>query len=130
MMNSCGTHSWPWRKEKNIPKWDNDSWRLIMENPLEGSIFNIERDRPMSWFIKNKDRLTSLHPDMFETMLLKRILRIFVGDLEHSIICRYITPFSTEYHINSIEDINPRIKIGRNLHKPPTENNTSGKPLS
>ncbi|MBW0590195.1 hypothetical protein O181_129910, partial [Austropuccinia psidii MF-1] len=39
-----------------------------MENAFEQAIFNIERDRPMSWFLKQKDRLTALRPDMSETM--------------------------------------------------------------
>ncbi|MBW0577455.1 hypothetical protein O181_117170 [Austropuccinia psidii MF-1] len=64
MRQDHGKHSWPWWKEKIISKWENYSWRFKMENSFEESIFNIERDRPMSWFIKQKDRLTSIHPDM------------------------------------------------------------------
>ncbi|MBW0512806.1 hypothetical protein O181_052521 [Austropuccinia psidii MF-1] len=43
-----------------------------MENFAEGAIFNIERDRPMSWFLKQKNRLTALYPDMAETMTIRR----------------------------------------------------------
>ncbi|MBW0460915.1 hypothetical protein O181_000630 [Austropuccinia psidii MF-1] len=85
-----------------------------MENSFEESIFNIERDRPMSWFLKQKDRLTALHPDMSETMIHKRILRKCGGDLEHAIGSRCIEPFSTEDYINAMEDITTRTKIGRN----------------
>ncbi|MBW0510106.1 hypothetical protein O181_049821 [Austropuccinia psidii MF-1] len=128
MVSQNGTR--PWWKEKIIYKWENDSWGLKMENPFEEFIFNIERDRPMSWFLKQKDRLTALHPDMSETMIHKRILRKCGGDLEHAIRSICIEPFSTEYYINAMEDITTRTKIGRNLYKPPMDNKTSGKPIT
>ncbi|MBW0565758.1 hypothetical protein O181_105473, partial [Austropuccinia psidii MF-1] len=68
MRQDHGTTSWPWWKEQIISKWANDSWGFKMENLFEEAIFNIERDRLMSWFLKQKDRLTALHPDMSETM--------------------------------------------------------------
>ncbi|MBW0494056.1 hypothetical protein O181_033771 [Austropuccinia psidii MF-1] len=84
----------------------------------------------MSWLLKQKDRLTALHPDMFETTVHKRILRKCGGDLEHAIRSRFIEPCSTEDYINSMEDIASRTKIGRNAYKPPIENKTSGKSIS
>ncbi|MBW0552969.1 hypothetical protein O181_092684 [Austropuccinia psidii MF-1] len=84
----------------------------------------------MSWFLKQKDRLTSLHPDMSEKMIYKRILRKFGGDLEHAMRRRCIEPCSTKDYINAMEDITTRTKIGRNWYKPPLENKTSGKPIS
>ncbi|MBW0544338.1 hypothetical protein O181_084053 [Austropuccinia psidii MF-1] len=84
----------------------------------------------MSWLLKQKDKLTVLHPDMSETMVHKSILRKCGGDLEHSIRRRCIEPFSTEDYINSMEDITTRAKIGRNWYKPPMYNKTSGKPVS
>ncbi|MBW0503410.1 hypothetical protein O181_043125 [Austropuccinia psidii MF-1] len=99
-----------------------------MKNSFEEAIFNIERDRTMSWFLKQKDRLTALQPDMSETMIHKRILRKCGGGLEHDIGRRCIEPFSTEDYINAMEDITTRTKIGRNWYKPPMDNKTSGKP--
>ncbi|MBW0592579.1 hypothetical protein O181_132294 [Austropuccinia psidii MF-1] len=58
-------NSWSWWKEQIISKLEDDSWRFKMENSFEEAIFNIERDRPISWFLKQKDRLTALHPDMY-----------------------------------------------------------------
>ncbi|MBW0493540.1 hypothetical protein O181_033255 [Austropuccinia psidii MF-1] len=101
-----------------------------MENSFEESIFNIERDRPMSWFLKQKDRLTALHPDMSETMIHRMILRKCGGDLENAIRSRFIEPRSTEDYIDSMEDIKTRTKIARNWYKPPIYNKTSGKPIS
>ncbi|MBW0557394.1 hypothetical protein O181_097109 [Austropuccinia psidii MF-1] len=129
MRQDHGKHSWPWWKEQIISKWANDSWRFKMENSFEEAIFNIERDRPMSWFLKQKDRLTALHPDMSETMVHKRILRKCGGDLEHAIRSRCIEPCSTEDYINAMEDITTRTKIGRNWYKSPIDNKTSGKPI-
>ncbi|MBW0542232.1 hypothetical protein O181_081947 [Austropuccinia psidii MF-1] len=113
-----GKGSWPWWEEKIISKRENDSWRFKMENSFEEAIFNIERDRPMSWFFKQKDRLTSLHPDMSETMINKRILQKCGGDLEHAIRSRCIEPCSTEDYINAMKDITTRKKIERNWYEP------------
>ncbi|MBW0544461.1 hypothetical protein O181_084176 [Austropuccinia psidii MF-1] len=84
----------------------------------------------MSWFLKKKDRLTSLHPDMSETMVHKRILRKCGGDLEDAIRSRFIDPCSTEDYINAMEDITTRTKIGRNWYKPPMDNKTRRKPIT
>ncbi|MBW0562100.1 hypothetical protein O181_101815 [Austropuccinia psidii MF-1] len=84
----------------------------------------------MSWFLKQKDRLTSLHPDMSETMVNKRILRNCCGDLEHAIRSRFIEPCSTEDYINATEDITTRTKTGRKWYKPQIDNNNSGKKIS
>ncbi|MBW0563851.1 hypothetical protein O181_103566 [Austropuccinia psidii MF-1] len=64
----------------------------------------------MSWFLKQKDRLTYLNPDMCETMIYKRILRKGGGDLEHAITSRCIDPCSTEDYTNAMEDITIRTK--------------------
>ncbi|MBW0521731.1 hypothetical protein O181_061446 [Austropuccinia psidii MF-1] len=125
MRKDHGKHSWPWWKEKNIYKWANDSWRFKMENSFEEAIFHIERDRPMSWFLKQKDRLTALHPNMSQTMVHKRILRRCGGDVNHAIRSRCIAPCSTKDNINAMEDITTRTKIGIN----PNGNKTSGKPI-
>ncbi|MBW0531196.1 hypothetical protein O181_070911 [Austropuccinia psidii MF-1] len=84
----------------------------------------------MSWFLKQGNRLTALHPDMSETMVHKRILKKCGGDLEHALRGRFIEPWSTEDYIKAMEDITARKEIGRNWYKPPMENKTSGKPIS
>ncbi|MBW0581676.1 hypothetical protein O181_121391 [Austropuccinia psidii MF-1] len=84
----------------------------------------------MSWFLKEKDRLTSCHPDMSQTMIHKRILRRCGGDLEHAIRSRCIEPCPKEDYINSMEDITTRTKTGRNWYKLPMDNRTSGKPIA
>ncbi|MBW0526495.1 hypothetical protein O181_066210 [Austropuccinia psidii MF-1] len=130
MRQDHGKHSWPWSKEQIISKWENDSWRFRMGSSSEEAICKIDRDSPVSWSLKQKDRLTSLHPDISETMVHKRILRKCNGDLEPSIRSRCIEPFSKEDYINLMEDITTRTKIGINWFKPPIENNTSGKLIS
>ncbi|MBW0556298.1 hypothetical protein O181_096013 [Austropuccinia psidii MF-1] len=114
MRQDHGKHSWPWWKEQIISKWENDSWRFRMENSFEEAIFDIERDSSMSWFLKQKHRLTSLHTDRSETMVHKRILRKCGGDLEHAIRRRCIEHCFTEDYINDMEDITTRKKIGIN----------------
>ncbi|MBW0546154.1 hypothetical protein O181_085869 [Austropuccinia psidii MF-1] len=121
-----GKNSWPWWNKQIISKWANDFWRLKMENSLEETIFDIERDRPMSWFLKQKDRLAALHPDMSETMVHKKILRKSGGDLDHAIRKRWIETCSTEDYINAMEEITTRTQIGRNWYKTPMDNKASG----
>ncbi|MBW0565361.1 hypothetical protein O181_105076 [Austropuccinia psidii MF-1] len=130
MRQDHGKDSWPWWKEQIISQWENDSWRFRLENSFEEAIFNIERDRPMSWFLKQKYSLTSIHPDMSDTMVHRRILRKCGGDLEHARRRRFLVPFSTEDYINSMEDITARTKIGRNWYKTPIYNKVSGIPIS
>ncbi|MBW0540908.1 hypothetical protein O181_080623 [Austropuccinia psidii MF-1] len=56
-----------------------------MENAFESAIFNSEKDKPLTWFFKKKDRLSDLHPDMSDTMIDMKILRKCGGELEHAI---------------------------------------------
>ncbi|MBW0583762.1 hypothetical protein O181_123477 [Austropuccinia psidii MF-1] len=83
----------------------------------------------MSWFLKQKDRLTARPPDVSETMVHKRITRKCCGDLKHAIRRRCIEPCSIEDYINAMEDITTRTKICRNWYKPPMDNKTSGKTI-
>ncbi|MBW0461563.1 hypothetical protein O181_001278 [Austropuccinia psidii MF-1] len=129
MRQDHGKNSWPWWKEQINSEWQSNSWRYRREHYFQKAIFNIERDRPMSWFLIQKDRSTSIHPDMSETMVHSRILRKCGGDLEHAIRSRCIEPFSTEDYINAMEDITIREKIGRNYYKPPMDNKTNGKQI-
>ncbi|MBW0541615.1 hypothetical protein O181_081330 [Austropuccinia psidii MF-1] len=92
-------------------------------------MLNIERDRPMSWFLQQKDLLTIHHPDMSEKMVHKRISRKCGVDLEHLIRSRCIDPCSKDDYINSMEYITSRTKIGRSWYKTTTDNKTSGKPI-
>ncbi|MBW0535568.1 hypothetical protein O181_075283 [Austropuccinia psidii MF-1] len=112
MGQNHGKNSWPWWKKQIISKWANGSWRFRMENIFEEYIFNIERDRPMSWIHKKRDKITALHPDIPEAMVHKRILIECGGDLGHAIRSRYIEPCSTEDYTNATEDITTRAKIG------------------
>ncbi|MBW0486234.1 hypothetical protein O181_025949 [Austropuccinia psidii MF-1] len=64
-----------------------------------------EKDKPLSWFFKQKDRLSALHPDISDSMNNMKILRKCGGELEHAIKCRCVEPCSTEDYINSMEDI-------------------------
>ncbi|MBW0568974.1 hypothetical protein O181_108689 [Austropuccinia psidii MF-1] len=92
-----------------------------MGNAFESAIFNSEKDKPLTWFLKKKDRLSALHPDMSDTMINMEILRKCGGELEHSIKCRCVEPCSTEDYINEIEDIITRTRIGKPWNKIPIE---------
>ncbi|MBW0507822.1 hypothetical protein O181_047537 [Austropuccinia psidii MF-1] len=107
-------YSWPWWKEQVISKWKNYSWRFKMEKYFEESIFNNERDRPMSWFLKHKDRLTALHPDISEKMINKEILRKCSDNIEDAIKRSCIEHCFAEDYTNAMKDITTRTKIERN----------------
>ncbi|MBW0514187.1 hypothetical protein O181_053902 [Austropuccinia psidii MF-1] len=92
-----------------------------MENAFESAIFSSEKDRPLIWLFKQKDRLSALHPDMSDTMMNMKILRKCGGEVEHVIKCRCVEPCSTEDYINSMEDIITRTRIVKTWNKIPME---------
>ncbi|MBW0557862.1 hypothetical protein O181_097577 [Austropuccinia psidii MF-1] len=112
-----GKHDWSWWKSEVITKWANNSWRFKMENAFENAIFNSEKDKPLTWFFKQTDRLSALHPDMSDTMINMKILRKCGGELEHAIKSRCVEPCSTEDYINAMEDIITRTRIGKTWTK-------------
>ncbi|MBW0564307.1 hypothetical protein O181_104022 [Austropuccinia psidii MF-1] len=116
-----GKHDWPWWKCQIITKWAKNSWRFKMENAFESAIFNSEKDKPLPCFLKQKDRLSALHPDMSDSMNNRKILRKCVGELEHSIKCRCVEPCSTEDYINSMEEIITKTRIGQTWIRVPME---------
>ncbi|MBW0533901.1 hypothetical protein O181_073616 [Austropuccinia psidii MF-1] len=121
MRQDHGKHYWYWWKSEVIKKWANNSWRFKMGNAFESAILNSEKDKPLTWFLKKKDILSALHPDMTDTMINMKILRKFGGDLEHYIKCRCVEPHSTEDYINEMEDIITRTRIGKTWTKIPIE---------
>ncbi|MBW0492124.1 hypothetical protein O181_031839 [Austropuccinia psidii MF-1] len=121
MRQDNGKHDWSWWKSEIITKWANISWRFKMENSFESAIFNSEKDKPLTWFLKQKDRLSSLHPDMSDSMINMKILRKFGGELEYAIKYRCVEPCSTEDCINAMEDIITRTIIGKTWTRVPME---------
>ncbi|MBW0508431.1 hypothetical protein O181_048146 [Austropuccinia psidii MF-1] len=100
------------RNLKNT-KWANNCWRFKMENAFESAIFNSEKDKPLIWFLKQKDRLSALHPDMSDSMINMTILIKCGGELENAIKCSFVEPCSAENYINAMEDIITRTRIGK-----------------
>ncbi|MBW0570593.1 hypothetical protein O181_110308 [Austropuccinia psidii MF-1] len=92
-----------------------------MENACESAIFNSQKDKPLTWFLKRKDRLSALHPDMSDSMINMKLLRKFEGELEHAIKCRCVEPCSRDDYINSMEDIITKTRIGKTWSRIPME---------
>ncbi|MBW0514373.1 hypothetical protein O181_054088 [Austropuccinia psidii MF-1] len=82
-----------------------------MENSFESKIFNSEKDKSLTWFLKQKDRLSDLHPDMSDSIINMKILRKCGGELEHAIKCRCVEPCLPEDYINAMEYITTRTMI-------------------
>ncbi|MBW0508044.1 hypothetical protein O181_047759 [Austropuccinia psidii MF-1] len=106
---------------KSSPNGLTIFWRFKMERALESAIFNSEKDNGLTWFLKQKDRLSALHPDMSDSMINMKILRKYGGELENAIKCRCLEPCSTEDYVNSMENIITRTKIGKTWTRVPME---------
>ncbi|MBW0565686.1 hypothetical protein O181_105401, partial [Austropuccinia psidii MF-1] len=105
---------------RTAKKW-YQKMRQDHENAFESAISNSGKDKPLSWFLKQKDRLSALHSDMSDSMLNLKILRKCGGELEHSIKCRCVETFSTEDYLNSIEAIITSTRIGKTWTRIPME---------
>ncbi|MBW0561309.1 hypothetical protein O181_101024 [Austropuccinia psidii MF-1] len=116
-----GKHDWNWWKSEISTKWASNSWRSKMENSFESAVFNSEKDKTLTWFLKQKDKLSALYPDMSYSMINTKILRKCGGELEHSIKCRFLDPCSTQYYINAMEYIITRTRIGKAWIRVPME---------
>ncbi|MBW0520049.1 hypothetical protein O181_059764 [Austropuccinia psidii MF-1] len=92
-----------------------------METFIEIAIFNLDKQRPLPWSLKKKERLSALHPDMSDSMINIKILRKCGGELEHGIKCEFVDPCSTEYYINAMAAIITRTIIGKTWIKNPME---------
>ncbi|MBW0553124.1 hypothetical protein O181_092839 [Austropuccinia psidii MF-1] len=121
MRQDHGKQDWSWWKSEMITKWAINSWRFKMDNSFESAIFNSEKDKPLTWFLKQKDRLSALHKDMSDIKINMEILRKCGGELEHAIKCRCVEPCSTEDYINAMKDIITKTRIGKTWTKIPME---------
>ncbi|MBW0555028.1 hypothetical protein O181_094743 [Austropuccinia psidii MF-1] len=121
MRQDNGKHDWPWCQSEIITQWAGNSWRFKIKNSLESAIVNSEKDKPLTWFLIQKEILSALHPDMSESMINMIIFRKYGGELVHSIKCRCVEPCYTEDYINSMEDIITRKRIGKSWTRVPME---------
>ncbi|MBW0513349.1 hypothetical protein O181_053064 [Austropuccinia psidii MF-1] len=110
-------NTWSWWKQEIITKWDNDSWRYKIENAFEKSFFDPYKDEPLTWFLKQVERLNALYPEMSQKMVHMKTLKKCGGQLEHALRRRCIEPCSTEQYFNALEYIVTRTKIGRTWKK-------------
>ncbi|MBW0560925.1 hypothetical protein O181_100640 [Austropuccinia psidii MF-1] len=112
-----GKNTWSWWKQETITKWANEAWRYKMENAFENSFFDPEKDKCLTWFLKQVEKLNALYPEMSQKMVHMKILKKCGGELKHALRRRCIEPCSTEEYINALEDIVTRTKIGRTWKK-------------
>ncbi|MBW0560956.1 hypothetical protein O181_100671, partial [Austropuccinia psidii MF-1] len=114
---TSGKNTWSWWKQEIITKWANDAWRYKIENEFENSFFDPEKDKPLTWFLKQVERLNALYPERSQKMVHMQILNQCGGELEQALRSRCIEPCSTKGYINALEDIVTRPKIGRTWKK-------------
>ncbi|MBW0472258.1 hypothetical protein O181_011973 [Austropuccinia psidii MF-1] len=121
MRQDHGKHHLTWWKSELITKWANIPWRFKNKHSFESAIFNSEKYKPLTWFLKQKDRSSALHPYMSDSIINIRILRKCGGELEHAIKCRFVEPFSSEDYNHSMEDIITRTRICKTWNRNPME---------
>ncbi|MBW0521038.1 hypothetical protein O181_060753 [Austropuccinia psidii MF-1] len=92
-----------------------------MENDFASAIFNSENNKQLTCFLKQKDRLSALHPYISDSKINMKILRKCEGELEHAIKYICVEPCSTEDYINSMEDIITKTRIGKTWTTIPME---------
>ncbi|MBW0554982.1 hypothetical protein O181_094697 [Austropuccinia psidii MF-1] len=90
-----GKNTWSWWKQKIITKWANDAWRCQIENSFENSFFDPDKDKPLTWFLKQVERLRALYLEMSQKMVHMKILKKRGGELQHPLRSRCIEPCST-----------------------------------
>ncbi|MBW0591353.1 hypothetical protein O181_131068 [Austropuccinia psidii MF-1] len=112
-----GQNTWSWQKNEIIGKWEKDALRYKIENSFEKSFFDPDKDKTLTWFLKQVERLNALYPEMSQKIVHMKILKKCGGELESSLRSRCIEPCSTEEYINSLEDIVRRTKIGGSWKK-------------
>ncbi|MBW0590857.1 hypothetical protein O181_130572, partial [Austropuccinia psidii MF-1] len=58
-----GKHTLSLWKQEIIAKCANDAWRYKIENAFENSFFDPDKDKPLTWFLKQVERLNALYPE-------------------------------------------------------------------
>ncbi|MBW0498661.1 hypothetical protein O181_038376 [Austropuccinia psidii MF-1] len=92
-----------------------------MENSFESAIFNSEKNKPLTWFLKQKYIISDSHPDMSDSDIIIEVLNKCGGELENSIKESYINLCLKEDQINAIEDIITRTGMAQNWTRNPIE---------
>ncbi|MBW0537107.1 hypothetical protein O181_076822 [Austropuccinia psidii MF-1] len=59
-----GKNTWCWWKQEIITKWANDAWRYKIENAFEKYFIDQDKVKPLTWFLKQVERLNALYPEM------------------------------------------------------------------
>ncbi|MBW0522114.1 hypothetical protein O181_061829 [Austropuccinia psidii MF-1] len=124
MRQEHGKHDGLWWKSEKKTRCAKNSWRFEIPNAFKNSIFNSEKDKPCTLFLKQKDTLSALHPDMSHSMINMEILRKCGGELDHAIKLRCVEAFSAEDYINAMEDRVTRTRIGKTWTRSPMESKT------
>ncbi|MBW0498644.1 hypothetical protein O181_038359 [Austropuccinia psidii MF-1] len=95
-----------------INRWANDSWRFKVGTAFEYSKLNADKDKDLSLFFQQKDRLTALYCDIPEFMIHKKILRKYGSGLQHAVKRRTTKKYSAEDIMNVLEEVATRTRIG------------------
>ncbi|MBW0551978.1 hypothetical protein O181_091693 [Austropuccinia psidii MF-1] len=80
-----GKNTWSWSKQEIMSKWANDAWRYKIENAFENSFFDPDKDKTLTWFLKQVERLNALYPEMSQKMVHIKIRKKFGGESKHSV---------------------------------------------
>ncbi|MBW0584323.1 hypothetical protein O181_124038 [Austropuccinia psidii MF-1] len=76
---TSGKDTWSWWKQERITKWANEAWRYKIENAFENSFFDPDKDKALTWLLKQLERLNALYPEMSQKMVHMKILKKYGG---------------------------------------------------
>ncbi|MBW0546917.1 hypothetical protein O181_086632 [Austropuccinia psidii MF-1] len=88
-----------------------------MDNAFGDSSFDTDKDKPLTWFLKQVDRLNTLYPELSQRILHIKLINKWELELENTLRSQCIPPFSIDNYTNILEDIVTRAQLGRNLQK-------------
>ncbi|MBW0561393.1 hypothetical protein O181_101108 [Austropuccinia psidii MF-1] len=89
-----GKNTWSWWENELITKWANDSWSYKLENAFENSFFDPDKNKPLTWFLKQVEILNALYPEMSQKMFHMKILKKCGGESEHALRSRFTKRYS------------------------------------
>ncbi|MBW0507219.1 hypothetical protein O181_046934 [Austropuccinia psidii MF-1] len=94
IIKTNGKITWSWWNNEIITEWEIDAWRYKIENAFENSFFYPDKNKPLTWFLKQVERLNELYPEMSHKMVHMKIIKKCGGELERSLRISPNKPFT------------------------------------
>ena len=108
-----GSQNWDWWKKEIIKKFDNTLWKRRIERAFDRDRFNSDDIPAASWFLKQRERLISVRPDLSNEEINQKIIEKCSGTLENTVKCRIDLHCDFDILVSTIEEILTLTNMGR-----------------